>query len=713
MSTSFLRIVIIVFSCLSICPSVAHAQWWKVTRPEDVWLFQIGMSADLDMAMHSGDFILPQAPTCCVGYTSALSFGPAISAFVRQEVTKTFRLTLRGTFASYNGSFETDENIFVTNAAPGVTRHSLDARMNWLGGEFLVDIRVVDPVRLMVGASAGIMAQTSFTQKETLILPGTGTFENGRRVRNETTNESMKGLTTPQLGAVVGLGFDIPLTENHSVVLTPEVLYTIALGSVIESQQWKANMLRVGASIALSLNAPEPPTPVERRREVFVDSVFVDVAPDAERRRVDGPERIVTDTIVTTDLVTITDRAYRTDTVYSPPLPVIVAKIAARAVLPSGALKDVFTINVTTQFITEALPILPVVFFEAQSISLSFRYRQIADAQAYNLDAIGTRTISVHREILNLVGDRMRRLPNTSIRLRGTADPTTEGSDCELARKRAGAVKDYLTRIWGISDDRIAIETGSGSCAPERITRQQSEEGYSENRRVEILTNDLELLASVAKRRFNEAQTVDPPKILFDPFGTSQKYLTDWTLEATSGSVVVFSQSGKGVPGQITQVLTPATADLMNDGRPVDVKLRVNAIRNVSATAATQLVVKKDTTTIELERLTLTLFDVASDEITPISAEQIRLFVANVPAGSTVIVRGYADLLGNAEFNRKLSQKRADAVCATIKQHITRKVELQCNEIRTDRFPPGIESYITPEERFLSRTVQIEVKRGR
>ena len=274
-------------------------------------------------------------------------------------------------------------------------------------------------------------------------------------------------------------------------------------------------------------------------------------------------------------------------------------------------------------------------------------------------------------------------------------------------------MKDYLTRIWGISDDRIAIETGSGSCAPERITRQQSEEGYSENRRVEILTNDLELLASVAKRRFNEAQTVDPPKILFDPFGTSQKYLTDWTLEATSGSVVVFSQSGKGVPGQITQVLTPATADLMNDGRPVDVKLRVNAIRNVSATATTQLVVKKDTTTIELERLTLTLFDVASDEITPVSAEQIRLFVANVPAGSTVIVRGYADLLGNAEFNRKLSQKRADAVCATIKQHITRKVELQCNEIRTDRFPPGIESYITPEERFLSRTVQIEVKRGR
>ncbi|HLP27688.1 MAG TPA: OmpA family protein [Candidatus Didemnitutus sp.] len=698
---------------LVLVPLVASAQWWKVTRPEDVWLFQVGMSADLNMVMHNGDFVLPQAPTCCVGYTSAQSFGPAISAFLRQEVTKTFRLTLRGTFAPYSGTFETDENIFVSGATEGVTRHTLDARMSWLGGEFLFDVRVFNPMRLMLGFSAGVMTQPTFTQEETLIVPGTGTFENGRRVRNETVNAEMTGLTSPQLGAVIGLGYDIPLTENHSVMLTPEVLYTIGLSDVVEGQDWKANMLRIGASVALSLNAPEPPTPVERRREEFVDSVIVDVAPDAERRRVVGSERIVTDTIVTTDLVTITDRAYRTDTVFSPPPPVVTAKIAARAVEASGVLKDVFTINVSTQFITEALPILPVVFFEAQSISLSFRYHQVADSKEYNAASIAPRTTAVHREILNIVGDRMRDMPNTSIRLRGTSDPTTEGADCDLARKRASAVKDYLVRVWGVSADRIAVESGGSSCAPERATRQQSEEGYSENRRVEILTNDLVLLASVAKRRFNEAQTVDPPKILFDPYGTSQQYLTDWSLEATSGSTVVFSQSGKGVPGQITQVLTPATADLMQDGKPVEVKLKVNAIRGVSASATTQLAVKKDTTKIELERLTLTLFDVASDEITPIAEEQIKTFIENVPAGSTVVVRGYADMLGNAEFNKKLSQKRADAVCSTIKKHLKKRVDLACNEIRTDRFPPGIESYATPEERFLSRTVQIEVKRGR
>jgi len=713
MTFRVLQQALLVFFCSCIVPLTISAQWWKFTKPEDVWLFQIGLSVDLAMVNNAGSFVLPQAPTCCTSYTSALNVAPSVSVFVRQEVTKFVRLTLRGTYASYGGTFETDESILFSGATPGTTRHSLETSMSWVGGEFLADFRIVDPVRLMAGMSAGFMSQPTFTQRESLVVPGTGTFENGRRVRNETVNEPITGLASPQLGLVLGMGFDIPLTENHSVVLTPEVLYTIGLNNVIENASWKANMLRVGASLALSLNAPEPPTPVERRRETFVDSVIVNIAPDAEPRRVEGAERVVTDTAEASDLVTITDRAYRTDTVFSPPPPVIVAKISARAVEASGAMKDVFTINVSTQFITEALPILPVVFFEAQSISLSFRYRQIANSKEFKSDDIAPRTTAVHREILNVVGERMVQLPSTSIKLRGMSDPTTEGGDCELARKRATAVKDYLVRVWGISADRISVETGSGSCAPERVTRQPTEEGYSENRRVEIQTPDLALLASVAKRRFNEAQTVDPPKILFDPYGTSTQYVTDWMLEATSGSTVVFSQAGKGVPGQITQNLTNATADLMQDKRPVDVKLRVNAIRNVFATATTQLNVKKDTTKIELERLTLTLFDVASDEITPIAEEQIKTFVENVPAGSTVVVRGYADMLGNAEFNKKLSQKRADAVCATIRKHVKKRVELQCNEIRTDRFPPGIESYVTPEERFLSRTVQIEVKRSK
>lgn len=151
----------------------------------------------------------------------------------------------------------------------------------------------------------------------------------------------------------------------------------------------------------------------------------------------------------------------------------------------------------------------------------------------------------------------------------------------------------------------------------------------------------------------------------------------------------------------------------MRDNQPVVAKLTVNGLRGVTATATSELVVKKDTMRQEIERLTLTLFDVASDRVTPIAEQQIQRFVNAVPANAIVLVRGYADMLGNAEFNRTLSQKRAAAVCDVIRKNLRKTVDLQCDEIRTDRFAPGVESYKTPEERFLSRTVQIEVKKSR
>lgn len=700
-----------VLVCLSV--GTATSQWWKVVTPEDVSLFQVGMSINGAYVMHNGNIVLPQAPTCCGGYATAQGIGPALSVFLRQELGKALRLTLRGTYASYDASFSVDQAIFVTNATEGVTRHTLDTRLGWVGGELLFDWRIASPFRLMFGGSAGFMSPATFSQREELVIPGTGTFENGRRTRNETSNAILEGLRSPLLGVVVGLGFDVPMTENHSVVLTPELLYTVGLNDLHTSLPWKANLLRVGVSLAFSLNAPEPPMPVDRKRETFIDSLIVDVAPDAQERRSEGVERIALDTLVQEDLVTITERMYRTDTVFRPLPPVINAAIAARAVYPDGSQKSEFVINVSTQFITEALPILPVVFFESQAISLSFRYHQVASPAEFKLSDVAPRTTAVHRDILNILGERMVSMPEASIRLRGTADPTTEGGDCDLARNRAQAVKNYLVRVWKIDESRITIESGAGSCAPERPTRQQSESGYSENRRVEVIPSDVRLLGSVAKRRFNEARTIDPPKIVFDPTGTSQQYVTDWSLQATSGSAVLFSQSGKGVPTEVTQPLTTVVADAMQHAKPIDVSLRVGGIRNAAASATTSIPVRKDTTSTELERLTLTLFDIASDQITPIAQQQISTFLENLPAGSTVIVRGFADMLGNAEFNKKLSQKRADAVCGAIRSNVKKRVDLQCNEIRTDRFPPGIDSYDTPEERFLSRTVQIEVKRGR
>ena len=708
-----MRILIASLALHVVVATSLTAQWWKVVTPEEVWLTQIGVAAHGGYLMHEAKFQLPQAPMCCTPYENSSSATLSISILLRQEITKSVRLNVRGTFMPHTGSFTQDQSIFVTGGTNGLTRSTLSTSITYLAAEALLDFRVADPFRLLAGMAFGSFSGASFSQKEELITPSTGTFETGRRTRNETTGQELRGVSTSQLGLVVGLGYDIPMTENHSVVITPEVLYTAGLTDVLTGVNWRTNTLRLGATVGFSLNAPEPPTPVERRRETFFDSLIVRVAPNIDEYRTTGQERTVLDTVVDPELVVITERVYRTDTVFAPEPPKISAAIKAKAIDPSGAGKDVFTINVSTQYVTEALPILPAIFFEGQSITVSPRYRQIASAAEFALKDVAPRTTAVHRDILNILGERLKNAPSMTVQLRGTADPTTENSDCNLAQQRAIAIKDYWTRVWGIDGNRITILQQSGSCAPDRPTRRLSEEGYAENRRVEVSSTDLSLLASVAKRRFNEARTIDPPRLQYDPAGTSTDYVTDWKLEARTGSTTLFSKDGKGLPEKVTQDLTITTAEQMLSGEPVNVELTVNGIRRSTASATTQLAVRKDTANVELERLTLTLFEVASDEISAIAEEQIKSFVENVPAGSTVIVRGFADMLGNADFNKKLSQKRAESVCETIRKHLRKRVDLQCNDIATDRFPPGIESYNTPEERFLSRTVQIEVKKTR
>jgi hypothetical protein len=99
----------------------------------------------------------------------------------------------------------------------------------------------------------------------------------------------------------------------------------------------------------------------------------------------------------------------------------------------------------------------------------------------------------------------------------------------------------------------------------------------------------------------------------FDPTGTSTKFVTDWEIEAVTGDQKLFSQSGKGLPSTTLQDLSITVADKMKSDQPVNVRLKINGIRRSTASASTQLRVKKDTMNVELERLTLTLFEVASD----------------------------------------------------------------------------------------------------
>ncbi|GMV53643.1 MAG: hypothetical protein D8M52_09775 [Chlorobi bacterium] len=701
--------------CIVLCFGVitSQAQPWVEVSPNDVLLTQIGFSVHGGIVSQGSDFTLPFAPTCCTAYGSSLTGTLGISASLRQELSKAIRLQARVTYLPMNGTFDSDESILVSGNVDGVTRHTLETSLTFLGAELLADVKVAKPVRVLLGASIGSMVGGEFDQRETLIMPGLGTFENGMRVRNETRDAALQSMISPAVMLTGGLAFDIPMSANHDVVLSPEILLNMGITDVVESVSWRANIARVGASVSFALNAPEPPLPIKRRTQEFIDTVVITTAPDQPLRTIAGAETMVTDTAVTNEEVIFTSKLYRTDTIVQPQKPELVAAIHARGRDAGGTEHNTFTIRLSTQFVSEALPLLPVVFFESQAVTLSSRYHQVQNSASFSVDHIPPTTTAVHREVLNIIGSRLNSNPTATITLRGTADPTTEAGNCSLARDRAQAVRDYLVQVWKVDPNRIHIAETSGNCAPARATREQSEYGYSENRRVEIETSDLTVIEPVAKRKFSETRTVDPPLLVLDPSGSSTRYVTGWTIRGMAGADPLFTIDSAGSSLQIVHALTPGSVEKLSDSTPLMLEYTIRGIQNSRAAATVVLPVQRDTLEDELQRLTLTLFDVSSDELTNTALQQIRTFVKGIPSGSKVVVRGFTDLLGNADFNRQLAQRRAGAVCSEIQRIMKTRIILECTEISTDKRPPGIESNQTPEERFLSRTVQIEVTKKR
>ena len=108
-------------------------------------------------------------------------------------------------------------------------------------------------------------------------------------------------------------------------------------------------------------------------------------------------------------------------------------------------------------------PLLPMIFFEQGSDAIPDRYQQLdgpAESGHYDeTSAIDEEDgdIAKYYQILDIVGFRLLRYPAATITLRGEyADESGESE--ALARDRAGAVKEYIERVWRIAPERIALQ---------------------------------------------------------------------------------------------------------------------------------------------------------------------------------------------------------------------------------------------------------------
>jgi outer membrane protein OmpA-like peptidoglycan-associated protein len=650
---------------------------------------------------HKPDFYdLPGAPSCCPHYgEESKGSGAYFGLTYELSLLERLLLGLRVNFNYFNSEFNVREKTDIRigdEIKPGFFIHNLKTDMTTLEFESYLRFYLFDNFSIWGGGFVAPFLTKSYEQYEKIESPKGAVFSDTKtKTRNQKSGNfdgSVKGIWG---GLTGGVGYDLPLNKSKSWFITPEISYNLGLTDIVDSISWKANALKFGVSISY---APKPEIIPEilNKKIVKIDTITINESEylyDTFKAGKSDTNLYVEK--IDNKIINYT-KINQTDTIYK-------KRIYTVNINPSAP-----TIQIKTKLVTQAFQNLDAVFFENSSNKLQSNYNMLRVSSQFDINGIEPLPINLHNNMLNIVGYRMRQYPKTTIHLKGFIDSTTENKNLALAYSRAQTIKDYLSTVWQIDSARILIKYDK-NCYPALQTLTKNDSGFAENRRVQIIPDNPEILAPLKRENFEEIVEVAPREFQISTSGTDPRGINSWEIDGYQDKYLAFKFSGEKMPEKITATISDSMARSLNSSLPLDIMFVVNAANGAKAFANKTLEIKKDTSDIKVSRLALILFDVASDKIPSAAVPEIKEFLKTLKPDSKIRVLGYSDVLGGEEFNMKLSINRATAAAELIKKLHKNVNIIEAKGLGCSEFPPGINSYNTCAERFLSRTVLIEI----
>ncbi|MGA2297748.1 MAG: OmpA family protein, partial [FCB group bacterium] len=264
-----------------------------------------------------------------------------------------------------------------------------------------------------------------------------------------------------------------------------------------------------------------------------------------------------------------------------------------------------------------------------------------------------------------------------------------------------------------IEDNKIVVVPRPNNCYPQDYAWRKTEDGHSENRRVEIDASNPALFAPVAGEKYEEVEEVLPVSFEFTPTINEPDKVINWNLFASQNGKNIFELSGNGNPKDIPYNISDNDIRKINPDLPLNISINVFDDKGNSTSASKILNFVKDTSDYEIERLTLVLFKLSDFTLDKRMKNDINNFLHGLDSNSTISIIGYSDSLGDEASNITLSDMRAMEVRNFI-LGIAPKAKIEkVTGVGSKKYAPGIFSYSTQEERFLARTVELIIKKKR
>ena len=377
--------------------------------------------------------------------------------------------------------------------------------------------------------------------------------------------------------------------------------------------------------------------------------------------------------------------------------------------------------------VREVFPLRNYVFFNTGSSEIPSRYKllkkdEVKDFREDQLEMVtpinqsgrSERQMNVYYNVINILGDRMIKNPSTTITLVGSSEQgEPEG------KEMAESVKLYLVNIFGINSSRI---TTKGQLKPNIPSEQPG--GTLEldllragDRRVSIESSSPVLLAEFQSgpdvKRANTASMQEAPAasdVVFDVKGANEAFSV-WSVQATdeNGKVKSF--------GPYTQesVSLPRKS-ILGDKTEGDYKIvmtgQTKSGKSITKESSAHIA---SWTPVKIEdgiRYSIIFEFNESKAITIYEKYLTDVVVPKIPMNGTVVIHGHTDIIGDDDYNLKLSQARATEVKSIIENALAKSnrtdVKFEVTGYGEDSSRSPFDNKY-PEERFYNRTVIIDV----
>ena len=684
-----------------------------------------------------------------LSFRNGFTFGVATGVGIEIPFGETVFLGVRGSLATHGGMLNASQYSFTLDKDGNPYYPSLDHQFSFvlqsLTGEAYINFALLGDVlpnlRLSLGLNGGTpIGDSSFSQTVREELRGSPTS------LAKPTPSSISGkmsLTSPMLGIMAGIGYDIPLTTPSDGLggrwtLTPELaatMYVLPVVSNLRDNGSTWNMLHFRSVVSLKYEFPRALERIDEYEQIdtfklerTVESLTRLNISDSLKRGLPSRKQ---DTMWLGNVRRTVILQRRTDTLITSTVvlrqPKLHFSVGTLGVMPDGKEVAVPEVRVEEIIGQKYFPLLSYIFFSEGASELPARYIRLnAEERARfepSLLKSAADPLYIYHHILNVLGRRMNALPELTLTLTGcNTDVGVEKGNRALSEARALAVKQYLCDVWGVAAERITIQARNLSEKPSLpLTEADKRE---ENRRVEMHLSQPEMFQWVVTN--DTVRTATPPSARFIT-RTEKEECTDcdirsWRLTITHKRDTVRVFEGDSIPPQLFDwefskearlqgkdlgtftepfILHPSLTS--NGGTVVhseDVSLPIKQI-------TVQKKRREHRRDKEFEEFSMMLFEFNASGV---SAEQMRtvdFIKTQLKDLSEMRVVGYTDRTGTADYDRKLSLSRAETIANSIIGTAIPSERVTVLGVGKDEL---LYDNDIPEGRFYCRTVKVTIE---